>query len=88
MFQVFDGSQAVGLGILRGLTEAKFPTMTTFIAYWVIGIPIAHLLGFWLRLGVIGIWIGLLIGLAASAVLLVSRFYLRIRQMINQQERV
>ena len=73
-FQIFDGLQAVGLGILRGLTDAKIPTIITFIAYWVVGLPVAYLLGFTAGFGVDGIWIGLLSGLATSAFLLTLRF--------------
>jgi MATE family multidrug resistance protein len=74
IFQIFDGTQAVGIGILRGLTDVKFPTIITFIAYWVISLPLGYLLGFTFNLGVQGIWIGLLIGLASSAVMLTLRF--------------
>ena len=74
MFQLSDGTQAVGIGILRGLTDVKAPTLITFIAYWIIGLPIGYILGFSFELGVQGIWIGLLIGLTASALMLTMRF--------------
>ncbi len=74
LFQLSDGTQAVGIGILRGLTDVKIPTAITFISYWIIGLPIGYLLGFFLNLGVQGVWIGLLIGLTASAILLTTRF--------------
>jgi len=74
LFQISDGIQAVGIGILRGLTDVKGPTLITFIAYWILGLPIAYLLGFIFDLGVEGVWIGLLIGLTASAVMLRVRF--------------
>lgn len=74
LFQIFDGTQAVGIGILRGLTDVKIPTAITFISYWVISLPIAYLLGFIFKLGVQGVWIGLLIGLTSSATMLTWRF--------------
>lgn len=74
LFQVSDGTQAVGIGILRGLTDVKIPTAITFIAYWLISLPIAYILGFIFELGVQGVWIGLLIGLTTSAILLTWRF--------------
>jgi MATE family multidrug resistance protein len=74
LFQISDGTQAVGIGILRGLTDVKGPTLITFIAYWILGLPIAYLLGFIFELGVQGVWIGLLIGLSASAIMLTIRF--------------
>ena len=73
-FQIFDGTQVVGLGILRGMGDVKLPTLFTFIAYWGFGMPIAWLLGIHTSLGVYGIWLGLLIGLLISSVLLFFRF--------------
>jgi len=74
LFQLSDGTQAVGIGILRGLTDVKAPTLITFIAYWIIGLPIGYILGFIFKFGVQGVWIGLLIGLTASALMLSLRF--------------
>lgn len=62
LFQLSDGVQAVGIGILRGLTDVKIPTAITFIAYWIVGLPIGYLLGFNFEMGVQGVWIGLLSG--------------------------
>ena len=73
-FQISDGLQAVGLGILRGLSDIKLPTLFTFISYWVIAIPLAYTLGFIFSYNAFGVWIGLLIGLTCSAVLLIYRF--------------
>lgn len=73
-FQVSDGIQAVVLGILRGLSDVKVPTRITFIAYWVIGLPLGSLLGFYFKMGVEGIWYGLISGLSVSAILLTLRF--------------
>lgn len=74
LFQLSDGIQAVGIGILRGLTDVKGPTVITFIAYWIISLPVGYLLGFRFGYGVIGVWIGLLIGLTCSAIMLTLRF--------------
>jgi MATE family multidrug resistance protein len=82
LFQIFDGTQAVGIGILRGLTDVKGPTVVTFIAYWVIGLPVGYLLGFHFTLGVQGIWIGLMFGLITSAVLLTLRFNYKSKQIV------
>jgi len=73
-FQIFDGVQCVGLGILRGISDVKFPTAVTFIAYWIVGIPFGAFLAFQKNLNVQGIWIGLSFGLATSALLLAWRF--------------
>lgn len=83
LFQLSDGTQAVGIGVLRGLTDVKGPTIITFIAYWVISLPIAYLLAFNFNLGVEGVWIGLLIGLTASALMLTFRFNYKSKHLIE-----
>ena len=82
IFQIADGTQAVGIGILRGLMDVKGPTLITFIAYWVIGLPVAYLLGFTYQMSVEGVWIGLLIGLTASATMLSFRFNRKSRERV------
>ncbi len=83
MFQLSDGIQAVGVGICRGLTDVKIPTLITFIAYWVISLPIGYVLGFYFNYGVEGVWIGLLLGLTCSAIMLTLRFNFRSKQIIK-----
>jgi MATE family multidrug resistance protein len=83
LFQLSDGTQAVGIGILRGLTDVKIPTAITFIAYWIVGLPVGYLLGFNLEMGVQGVWIGLLLGLTTSAILLTLRFNSRSKHIIT-----
>ncbi len=83
LFQLSDGIQAVGIGILRGLTDVKGPTVITFVAYWIISLPIGYLLGFQFGYGVIGVWIGLLIGLTCSAIMLTLRFNYKSRKLIR-----
>ncbi|HKB42907.1 MAG TPA: MATE family efflux transporter, partial [Chitinophagaceae bacterium] len=75
-FQLFDGTQVVGLGILRGIGDVNIPTMITFIAYWVIGLPAGYILGIHYHLGVTGVWYGLVVGLMSSSILLFIRFQL------------
>ncbi len=74
VFQVFDGAQVVGLGILRGMGDVNMPTIFTLLAYWVIGIPVAYVLGIALGYGAVGVWWGLVCGLAAAAIMLYMRF--------------
>jgi MATE family multidrug resistance protein len=82
LFQVSDGVQAVGIGVLRGLTDVKGPTVITFVAYWVIALPIGYLLGFIFKFGVQGVWVGLLIGLSSSALMLTLRFNSKSRKRV------
>jgi MATE family multidrug resistance protein len=73
-FQLFDGTQVVGLGILRGMGDVNIPTIITFVSYWVIGLPAAYLLGIHFNIGVMGVWYGLVMGLMASSIMLFIRF--------------
>ncbi len=74
MFQIFDGLQASGIAILKGLTDVKIPMIISFMSYWVISIPIGALFGFYFELGVVGIWIGLSVGLALVGIITSARF--------------
>lgn len=75
LFQVFDGLQVVGAGILRGAADTRIPATIAFVGYWLLGLPVAYLFGLHLGYGPRGLWWGLTFGLAAAAVL----FLLRIR---------
>lgn len=79
-FQISDGTQAVGLGILRGITDMKIPTVITLGAYWIIGLPSGYLLAFKLNMGIYGVWYGLLISLSASAIFMMLRFNLKTKK--------
>jgi len=80
-FQLFDGTQVVGLGVLRGIGDVNMPTFITFLAYWVVGIPVGYLLGFTFGLGVYGIWYGLTFGLLTASILLFLRFQNKTRNL-------
>lgn len=80
-FQLFDGTQVVGLGVLRGIGDVNIPTFITFLAYWVVGIPIGYVLGFHFGLGVNGIWYGLTLGLLTASILLFLRFQNKTRAL-------
>lgn len=82
-FQLFDGTQVVGLGVLRGVGDVNIPTIITFIAYWVIGIPLGYLLGIKLGFGVNGIWYGLTFGLLTASTLLFFRFQSKTRVLMK-----
>jgi MATE family multidrug resistance protein len=74
LFQFFDGIQVTGLGVLRGLSDVKMPTIIALTAYWIIALPLAYYLGFIEKLGINGIWYGLTAGLIFSAIALYTRF--------------
>lgn len=83
IFQISDGIQVVVLGALRGLQDVKIPTGITFIAYWLIGFPASYYLGLYTTYKSTGIWIGLLLGLSASAVMLYIRFNYLTKKLIQ-----
>jgi multidrug resistance protein, MATE family len=74
LFQIFDGAQVVGAGMLRGLHDARTPMLIAFFGYWVVGAPIGLYLAFRTPLSGLGLWIGLAVGLAFVAVLLLMRW--------------
>jgi MATE family multidrug resistance protein len=79
-FQVFDGGQAVGAGVLRGAGDTTAPLVTMLAAYWLIGVPVSAWLGFRTSLGPAGLWWGFVISLAGVAIFL----YLRIRALFTR----
>ncbi len=85
LFQISDSIQVVALGALRGLQDVFLPTLYTFISYWLIGFPLSLYLGMYTDLGSTGIWIGLLAGLTAAALLLLWRFNVLSNRLIKAQ---
>ena len=74
VFQISDGVQGVGAGVLRGAGEARFTFTANVVGHYLIGLPLSLLLGFGMGWGVVGIWWGLAAGLTAVAAALVWRF--------------
>lgn len=74
LFQVPDGVQIIWLGVLRGLLDVEIPTYLVTLAYLGVCLPTAYVLGVTFGTQTSGIWLGLLIGLCLSAVLLTLRF--------------
>lgn len=76
-FQLVDGAQVIGAGMLRGLHDTRWPLLFALVGYWVVGLGI----GIWLAFGRdwkgVGIWVGLASGLAAVAALMLARWILR-----------
>ena len=67
LFQLSDGIQVIGLGALRGMSDVKIPTIITFVSYWIFALPIGYVLSFWFKMGALGVWLGLFLGLTLSA---------------------
>ncbi|WP_092544867.1 MATE family efflux transporter [Zunongwangia mangrovi] len=89
LFQLSDGMQVVILGALRGLQDVKVPTAICFVAYWIIGFPVSWYFGKAENMGSMGIWMGLLAGLTASALMLYFRFnYLSNKLIANKPNEI
>ncbi len=84
LFQIMDGTQVTAIGALRGLQDVNSPTFISLLSYWLITLPIACLLGIYLKMGAIGIWWGYLIGLLFAAVILTSRFLYLLKKLKKQ----
>jgi MATE family, multidrug efflux pump len=69
-FQLFDGTQAVVTGVLRGIGETRMPMIINVIGHWLLGLPVGYMLCFWYAWGVFGLWIGLSVGLIFTALVL------------------
>ncbi len=81
-FQISDGTQAVGIGILRGMTDMKIPTLITLVAYWVMGLPSGYILAFGFDMGIFGVWYGLFISLTASGLFMMMRFHAKSKTLV------
>jgi MATE family multidrug resistance protein len=80
IFQVFDTTQAVAAGILRGMKDTRIPMVYAMVGYWIVGIPIATYLGLFTDLEGNGIWWGMTAGLAATTLLMTGRVVRRMRR--------
>jgi MATE family multidrug resistance protein len=85
VFQVFDGTQTVSIGLLRGAGDTRTPMIVNLLGYWLIGLPISIWLGARLGMGPQGYWWGLVVGLAFVGIALAARVRVR---MGGQLERL
>ena len=74
LLQFADCAQNIGVGLLRGLDDTQAGFRATVLGYWAVGLPLALLLGPVADLGPVAVWVGLMAGLATTAVLLLTRF--------------
>ena len=75
LFQLVDGAQVIALGLLRGVQDTKVPMVLAGVSYWLIGMPTSYVLGFVLGWEGVGVWLGLVFGLACAGVALMWRFW-------------
>lgn len=75
LFQLFDAAQVMALGLLRGVHDTRVPMWVATISYWGVGVPASYVLAFPLGMGGVGLWLGLVAGLACVGVTLILRFW-------------
>jgi MATE family multidrug resistance protein len=80
-FQLFDGTQAVVTGVLRGIGETRMPMIINVIGHWVLGLPIGYVLCFSMAWGVQGLWTGLSVGLIFTALVLTTVWWKKTREV-------
>jgi len=81
-FQLFDGTQAVATGALRGISETRMPMIVNVIGHWFLGLPVGYALCFMFGWGVRGLWIGLSIGLVVTALVLTFVWWKRSQVLV------
>ena len=74
LFQIVDGAQVVGAGMLRGVHDTRVPMIFALFGYWAIGLGVGVALAFFMEWRGIGIWVGLAAGLGVVAVLMLWRW--------------
>jgi len=84
VFQIFDGAQAVGAGVLRGLGDTRAPLIGMIAGYWLIGLPVSLFLGFRTSLRAAGLWWGFVASLSIVAIFLALRIRVLFRRDIQR----
>lgn len=84
LFQTVDGLQVIALGLLRGMQDTTVPMIIAAVSYVAVGMTASYVLGFVLEMGGVGVWLGLVAGLACAAGLLLYRFWGRALDRIGE----
>jgi len=79
-FQLFDGMQTVGMGLLRGINDTRVPTIISFASYTLIAMPVGFLCAFTWNMGAPGVWVGYLAGLVIASAGYFLRFQMHIKK--------
>ena len=82
IFQLFDGLQVVATGALRGAGNTRIPMLANLVGYWIIGLPLGAFLCFKLKLGAVGMWVGLCLALVLIGSALVGVWHSVIKGLL------
>lgn len=85
VFQVFDGTQVVAFGVLRGLGDTRVPALANIVGYYALGLPAGAALALYGGLGPAGVWVGLTIALSSVALILLGRLWVLARRGLPGQ---
>jgi MATE family multidrug resistance protein len=75
IFQVADALQSVSIALLRGMEDTRLPSVISFVAYWLLGMPVGYFCAFVLNWGAQGVWLGFLIALFTQGIWFAWRFF-------------
>jgi MATE family multidrug resistance protein len=81
--QLFDATYITAQGALRGLKDVNGPLLISF-SFWFVGLPTAWWLGIEMGQGAVGLWWGMVVGIAVTAVLLVWRLHWRSARTVRE----
>ena len=81
LFQMVDGAQVIGISVLRGLNDTKWPALLSVGSFWGIGVIAGAIFAFYFDSGPVGLWFGLLIGLTSAALSLGWRMHRSIQRI-------
>ncbi len=80
-YQIPDGVQCIGVGVLRGLQDVKMIPLIALFSYWLCNIPVGYLCAFHFGMGENGLYMGFVVGFSVAALLLILRIRDRLRMM-------
>ena len=88
LYQIVDDTMATMEGALRGYKDTRVPMIFSLLGYWMVGLPVGHMLARgWFGLpatGVYGYWTGMAIGMLLVAICL----WLRLRRTSTDSARI
>ncbi len=82
-FQNFEAIRIALFGALRGLKDTRFTLFVSIISFWCIALPVGYVLSTWLKIGGNGFWVGMVIGVLFSVVVLYRRFRWKIGMLLE-----